>query len=150
MQDSIQSTLRLICAEQHDAGEHVQPPADSADIQALRTYASERHSVELAEPYTEILSKVDGMDFNGCVIYATAQRPIPGVGVLLGFRETNEAFERGSVPYYVLYGETGDDLFVQERGGTWHVLDKASLSVLESFTSQAALFERVLSRALST
>ena len=149
MQASIQSTLELICAEQHDAGEQVQPPADSADIQALRAYASERHSVELAEAYTEILAKVDGMDFNGCVIYATAQRPIPGVGVLLGFREANEAFERGSGPYYVLYGETGDDLFAQERGRAWHLLDKASLSILESFTTEETLFRRVLLRTLA-
>ena len=148
MQTDIADTLGLIHAEQDAAGERVQPPADPGAIRALQVYAHDQLGVGLPHSYTAFLSDADGLDFNGTVLYATAQRELPGGGVLLGFRESNETFRKEGERHYVLYGETGNELFAQDqRGGAWCILDRGSLSVLERFSDSDALLERVLRRA---
>ncbi len=66
---------------------------------------------------------------------------------LASFRAANELFSN-SEPDYVLYGETGDELFAQHRqSGAWQAIDRASLSVQEDFDSFDALLDHALRTA---
>ncbi len=148
MHSGIEDVLGMIAAEQRAVGEQVQPPASPQAIQALSAFAREHLGAELPESYAALLSSVDGLDFNGTVLYATTERDLPGGGTLLGFREANKIFMEGGERHHLLLGETGDELFAWDRqDGAWRILDRGSLSQLETFPDGDALLERVLRRA---
>ncbi len=138
----IEDVLSEIQAEKRDAEETVRPPADEAAIAQLQNDASGQLQVALPEGYIAFLRRSDGIDFNGTVIYGATLQDSP---YLPDFQKANALF--GNLDY-VLYGETGDELFAQHRAtGAWQIIDRASLSPLESFASFEALLEHALRNA---
>lgn len=147
----IADILTRIHAEQREAGEKVPEPANSSDIGELQSYTRTSLGAELASGYRTFLSQANGLDFNGTVVYATRQTDYANNLHLLGFRESNDVFRSGDDRTHILYGETGDELFVQNKSGdTWHILDRGSLTPLEDFGSFDDMLTRVLTRAYET
>jgi hypothetical protein len=140
--------LEQIHAEMRDAGEQVQPPASPEAIDALHAFAERELHTPLPQDYIDFLRRADGLDFNGTVIYATAQRSLPGGLTLLGFPESNRDFAAGQGHDHVLFGETGDELYALDKSrGQFLLLDRASLSPLEQFASCEAMLAAALRRA---
>ncbi len=138
----VEDVLSAIHAEKREAAETVRPPAGDAAIARLRSAAANRMQTALPDSYIAFLRRNDGIDFNGTVIYGATTQDSP---YLPGFTKANALFGN---PDYVLYGETGDELFGQHRTtGAWQILDRASLSVLECFGSFDALLEHTLRNA---
>ena len=137
----IDELLRRIEAEKREFDQTVQPPAASAAIERLRTHARDSLRTELPDDYVRFLQRADGLDFNGYVIYGTTEHAKP---YLAGLAEANARLADPPAKY-VFYGETGDELFAQDReGGAWVRLDRPSLDVIENFPSYEAMLERML------
>jgi hypothetical protein len=137
----VDDVIALVQAAQRDAGEDPTPPADAQAIAQLRQYAADQLHAAVPESYMAFLQRNDGLAFNGTTIYGATEREDD---VPLSFRQINEIFSQ-SDRGYVLYGQTGDELFAQHvTSGAWHMLDRPSLDVIESFPTFEALLERVL------
>jgi hypothetical protein len=151
MDADIDNTLRSIHDEMASAGEQVQQPAAPDELDALRRYAEDHLGTKLPAGYIDFLSKTDGLDFNGTTVYAAKQRPLPSGGTMLGFREANDTFRQGGDRQQILFGETGDELFLYSiREQSWCVADRGSLSILDRFDTFDALLDHVLRRAYAT
>ena len=118
------------------------PPASSEAIERLRRYARDTLQTDLPKGYVTFLGRTDGLDFNGYAIFAATEQRRPYY--LPGFVEVNEMLSEGGARY-VFYGDTGDELYAQDRmSGAWVALDRPSLSVLETFPSFDAMLAQVL------
>lgn len=138
---AIDALLALIDAERRAFNQAVQPPAPAEVVEWLRRDARDTLRTELPVGYLVLLCRSDGFDFNGYVIYAATQRETP---FHAGFAEVNTVLG-GASAQYVFYGETGDELFAQDRAsGAWVMLDRPSLGVIAAFPSFDAMLERVL------
>jgi hypothetical protein len=127
------------------AKEQIPPPASPEAIERLRRLARDALRTDLPEGYVTFLRRNDGLAFNNCEIYAATERKNP---YLPGFVEVNEILVVGG-RRYVSYGDTGDELYAQDRmSRAWVALDRLSLSVLETFPSFDAMLAKVLRDSL--
>jgi hypothetical protein len=83
------------------------------------------------------------LDSNGHVIYGATKHNEP---FLLGFVEANERLD-GPQARHVRYGDTGDQLYAQDRTNrAWVALDRPSLNVVATFSSFKAMLTKVAAR----
>jgi hypothetical protein len=137
-----ESLLQRIDAESREFNQTIWSPAAEGTIDRLRAQARETLKTELPDGYITLLRRNDGVEFNGYVIYAATEHKAPFHS---GFIEANA---RLADPQFVLYGETGDALYAQDRKtGRWVALDRPSLDVFNEFDSFDTMLEHVLREA---
>jgi hypothetical protein len=137
----VDDVIALVQETQRDAGEDPMPPADAQAIARLCKYAEEELHAPVPDAYVAFLQRNDGLAFNGATIYGATDREDD---VPLSFRRINEIFSR-SDRGYVLYGQTGDEMFAQHvASGAWQMLDRPSLDVIETFPTFEAMLKRVV------
>jgi len=71
--------LDQVATEQARYGAVPQAPATEVELARLRRRASEELGVELPAEYEEFLKRVNGLDWNGVLLYATETTTIAGV-----------------------------------------------------------------------
>ncbi|WP_135987243.1 YrhA family protein [Sphingomonas naasensis] len=130
-------------------GEVVQPGADEARIAVLRGALQRAFGATLPDDYAALLRRSDGVDFDGLVLYGSAQSeaaPGPG-GFWQGLIAANRLWREGpGHDAYLVLGETDMDLFTVNLDGTAPVLrDKVSSDVNERFPSVAEALQKLLS-----
>ncbi|MDP5277803.1 YrhA family protein [Sphingomonas sp. DG1-23] len=129
-------------------GETVQAGADEARIGVLRGALQREFGATLPEDYAALLRRSDGVDFDGLVLYGSAQseaNPGPG-GFWQGLVAANKLWREGpGHARYLVLGETDIDLFTVDLDGSNPVLrDKVSSDVNETFPSVDAALRRLL------
>jgi hypothetical protein len=141
----IDDLLAAVDTRKREFAQTIRPPASPEAIERLRRLARDTLRTDLPEGYVTFLRRNDGLAFNNCEIYAATERKKP---YWPGFVEVNEILIEGG-RRYVFYGDTGDELYAQDRmGKAWVALDRPSLSVLETFPSFDAMLAQVLRDAL--
>lgn len=144
-------STRLIAA-QTAAGEVVQPSASTAQIEAARSKLRAVFGATLPSEYASFLSRMDGADFNGVVLYGTGQtQEKPGPGVFWQeLAEANRLWRDGpGHESYLVLGETDMDLLTVDLDGTNPLLrDKVSGDVNERFASLDEAVRRLLAGRL--
>ena len=126
------------------------PASDTEIIKANHKIQQTLGNIELPKSYIEFLKKINGLDFNGLVIYGVDD-------VLLdkdvdedihGFIETNELwYENEWQKQYVFYGDSDTAWYCFDLKENVYVeLDKPSGTLIQSFES----FDSMLSDALET
>jgi hypothetical protein len=145
----ILALLARIQAEQRAVGERVEQPADEAGIDRAAAALRANPAIAFPDPWRAFLRVSDGLDFNGFVLYATAERRY-GRLVMLGLAEQNCAMARTErdAPLLLL-GETGDDYFAWRPTEGYVIVSRITLETHERFESAAGLLRRVLELALA-
>ena len=141
----IDDLLADINAEQREFKQTIWPPASLDAIARLRRFARDTLQADLPEDYVTFLGRHDGLDFNGHVIYGAIEHKEP---FLSGFVEANEHLG-GLQARHVYYGDTGDQLYAQDRTSrAWVALDRPSLNVIATFPGFEAMLTKVLHDAV--
>jgi len=130
-------------------GRSLQPPSSDNKLNALRVRSRQELGCDISNDYCDLLATVNGLDWNGLVIYANERVPIPGYSdrFIEGFVEGNLDF-RDFEPWkdYLIYADDGVVLFTyhisQQR---YEVVLRVGMSLLESFDT----FNDLLTNALS-
>lgn len=132
-------------------GSSLRKPASDTEIMKINQTIKEKlKNIVLPESYIEFLKKVNGLDFNGLVIYGVDE-------VLLdmeideevhGFIETNEIwYENDWQKNYVFFGDSDTAWYCFDfKAGVYVELDKPSGTLIQSFES----FDSMLKEALET
>lgn len=84
--------LKQIAKKLDNYGEKLQPSATVKEIEYLRNLVKKRFNAVLPEQYINFLRTVNGLDFNGLVIYRadSPSRDSSAADAVYGFVETNE------------------------------------------------------------
>ncbi len=129
--ESVMSALGRIEAEKRDAEGHLALPVTTQALAQTIRYAATELGASIDPVYVRFLERMNGLDFNGFMLYGAYF----GVSKsIFDWEQMNRLFSEKEERRYVLYGETGDELFAQDLiEGTWVILDRPSLSPLDTF-----------------
>jgi hypothetical protein len=126
------------------------PASDTEIIKMNHTIQQKLGNIILPKSYIEFLKKVNGLDFNGLVIYGVDENLLEKEvdEVIHGFIETNELwYENDWQKQYIFLGDSDTAWYCYDRKENAYVeLDKPSGTLIQSFKS----FDSMLSDALET
>lgn len=148
----MQVEIEQIETDQVRHGEARQAPASPEQLARVQTLLRQQFNAALPEDYAAFLSRCNGMDYNGLVLYGASQSEAdPGDGGFWqGLVAANAAWREGpGHAQYLVLGETDMDLFTVSLDGSNPVLrDKVSSDVNELFQTIAQGVESLLQRRL--
>lgn len=126
------------------------PAAEAEIIKMNHKIKDELGDVVLPSSYIEFLKNVNGLDFNGLVIYGVDEKLLDSEVEedIHGFIETNGLwYENDWQKQYIFFGDSDTAWYCYDQKECLYVeLDKPSGTVIESFES----FDTMLSNALET
>lgn len=143
-----QDLIKQIANERKRFGLEMQPPCCPNAIERLKTNAARELGHTIPDAYAAFLSHVNGLSWNGLVVYASERSLIVGRtdGFIEGFVEGNLDY-RDFEPLkdYLIFAEDGVVLFAyQISTSKYQVVTTVGLTLLESFDT----FDELLCDAL--
>ncbi|HDR7324336.1 SMI1/KNR4 family protein [Bacillus toyonensis] len=125
-------------------------PATDSEVQKLREHAKEKFNVDLPSAYEEFLKIINGLDFNGLVLYGV-DSPLLETEKdeqICGFIDTNEIwYENEFQKEYLFFGDSNIAWFCKNLSdSTYLELDKPSGTVMNTYND----FNTMLGEALKT
>lgn len=147
-----EENLKKIIDEKKMYDEEVNLGASKEEIDKLIVEAKEKLSVEIPKEYLDILSKVNGIEFNGFILY--------GVDKYLLEHEMNQSiyglvdlnkiwYENEEQKKYLFLGESNISWYVYEyRNKIFIELDNPSGREINKFNSFYEMFNKLLVDAL--
>lgn len=146
--DQWQSLLSAIQDEMRTYGLSTQPACDDKAIESLSKNVVEQFKVELPASYKAFLRHVNGLDWNGLVLYASARSQLAGFAdrSIEGIIEAN-TLHRDDVGLkdYLALGEDGTVLYAYHiPSRAYRVLTSVGHSVLETHTDCDSLIAAAL------
>ncbi|MDM5153719.1 YrhA family protein [Bacillus sp. DX1.1] len=123
-------------------------PATDTEVQKLRERAKESFNIDLPSEYEEFLKTVNGLDFNGLVIYGVdpSLLDIEMDELICGLIDTNEIwYENEWQKIYLFLGDSDIAWFCKNLSdGTYVELDKPSGTVMEIYNDFNTMIEAAL------
>ncbi|PEB52245.1 SMI1/KNR4 family protein [Bacillus pseudomycoides] len=127
-------------------------PATNTEVHKLRERVKKSFNVDLPSEYEEFLKTVNGLDFNGLVIYGVdlslleAERDEQICGLI----DTNEIwYENEWQKIYLFLGDSNIAWFCKNLSdGTYLELDKPSGTVMETYNDFNTMLEEALKTTL--
>ncbi|MDH4420345.1 YrhA family protein [Bacillus cereus] len=126
-------------------------PATDSEVQKLREHAKEKFNVDLPSEYKEFLKIINGLDFNGLVLYGV-DSPLLETEKdeqICGFIDTNEIwYENEFQKEYLFFGDSNIAWFCKNLSdSTYLELDKPSGTVMNTYNDFNTMLEEVLKTA---
>ncbi|PGA10766.1 YrhA family protein [Bacillus toyonensis] len=127
-------------------------PATDTEVHRLRKHLKEKFNVDLPSEYEEFLKTVNGLDFNGLVIYGVDPSLLDTERdeQICGFIDTNEIwYENEFQKEYLFFGVSNIAWFCKNLSeGTYLELDKPSGTVMKTYNDFNTMLEEALKTAL--
>ncbi|GLV65475.1 SMI1/KNR4 family protein [Bacillus mycoides] len=123
-------------------------PATDTEIGKLRERVKENFNVDLPSEYEEFLKIVNGLDFNGLVIYGVDPSLLDTERdeLISGLIDTNEIwYENEFQKEYLFFGDSNIAWFCKNLSdGTYLELDKPSGTVMKTYNDFNTMLEEAL------
>ncbi|HDR8170467.1 YrhA family protein [Bacillus cereus] len=127
-------------------------PVTDSEVQKLRERMKENFNVDLPSEYEEFLKTVNGLDFNGLVLYGVDSYLLDTERneSICGLIETNGIwYENEFQKEYLFLGDSDIAWFCKKLSeGTYLELDKPSGTVMETYNNFNTMLEEALKTAL--
>jgi hypothetical protein len=127
-------------------------PVTDSEVQKLRERMKESFNVDLPSEYEEFLKIVNGLDFNGLVLYGVDSYLLDTERdeSICGLIETNEIwYENEFQKEYLFLGDSNIAWFCKNLSdGTYLELDKPSGTVMNTYNDGNTMLEEALKTAL--
>ena len=144
--------LDEVVAARRKRGGAMQPPATPAALRLLREKARAQLFSDVPQEYADFLGKVNGLNHNGLVIYATETTPIVGYNdrFIDGFVEANLDWREDEAHEDLLFFADGNiSVYVYNLiDGAYQMLDRSSNDLCASFESFDAMIAEALKEHL--
>ncbi|MCU5393657.1 YrhA family protein [Bacillus toyonensis] len=123
-------------------------PATDTEVQRLREHEKEKFNVDLPREYEEFLKTVNGLDFDGLVLYGVDSSLLETKKDehICGFIDTNEIwYENEFQKEYLFFGDSNIAWFCKSLSdGTYLELDKPSGTVMNTYNDFNTMLEEAL------
>jgi hypothetical protein len=148
----LKDQLKQIATILDKYGEKLQPPATVKAIEHVRNLVKKRFKADLPDQYINFLRTVNGLDFNGLVIYS-ADTPSPddsSTDSVYGFVETNEIWRENEwQKKYLFFGDSDIGWYcLNLETGLYEEQDKPSGTVMKTFQDFDSMVESAIQRRL--
>lgn len=132
--------------------EILEPPCTEAKLKRLRERSRAELTTDVPNDYVDFLRIMDGLDFNGMLVYASEQTTSKdsSQAEIFGFVETNLMHRDVDVMRgYLVFGSDSLNIYVLDvRNNEYQVLDRASLDKATSFSSFDEMLEQAIKKHL--
>lgn len=133
-------------------GDSLNAPASKEQIESLKKSAKEKFDHHLPEQYINFLQNVNGIDFNGLVIYGVDSSLKEGENneLIPGYIETNELwYENDHQKQYMFFGDSNISWYCLDLiKGIYVELDKPSGMLMHKFKDFDSMLEKALNDSL--
>ncbi|WP_025148002.1 YrhA family protein [Bacillus sp. H1a] len=127
-------------------------PATDTEVHRLRDRVKEKFNVDLPSEYEEFLKTINGLDFNGLVIYEVDPSLLDTERdeLISGLIDTNGIwYENEFQKEYLFFGDSNIAWFCKNLSdGTYLELDKPSGTVMNTYNDFNTMLEEALKTAL--
>lgn len=153
-QQTIESLLAAVRAERLQFNRRQQPPLSEAAQEVFKSRVAYTLSYELPQAYLDILSKTDGLDWNGVVLYASETRLHDDDELSVqGLLEANIQLRLAYTPDkdFIYFGESGMDAYRHNLvANKFEISDRvAGDSVFATFDTAEQLFQQLFANMLN-
>ena len=126
--------------------------ASEQEVAMLTNVAAERLDVTLPEEYLDVLKVINGLEFNGYILYGIDE-DILGRATnqhINGLIDSNEVwYENEEQKQYIFLGESGISWYVYDKeSGKYNILDMPSGNVCEEFEHFGDMLDNMLKESL--
>lgn len=125
-------------------GEDLEPPANRTDLKNFADRIQQSYAVDLPLQYENFLQIVNGLEFNGLIIYGTKNSESDPNASSLDFFEMNEVLQeslRASMLNVIFVGENSTGVLTYEKDAKqFQYRDRIGLDRIEPYSS----FEEML------
>lgn len=125
-------------------GEDLEPQASRAELQNFAERLKQVYDLNIPVQYENFLRTVNGLEFNGLIIYGTKNSENDPAGSQLDFFEMNEALQdslRARMLNVIVVGEDSTGVLTYDKGSKqFQYRDRIGLDRVEQFSS----FEEML------
>lgn len=120
-------------------GEKLAPPATASELKEFSDKVLSRYSINLPEDYISFLRIVNGLEFNGLVIYGTKNSELDPAASPLDFFEMNESIQKALKARAIDVVAIGEDstgvITYEKRNDQFQYRDRIGLDRSEPFLS---------------
>lgn len=120
-------------------GEALEPPAMQSEIDALQEAVKATYKVELPAEYMQLLRLVNGLEFNGLIIYGTKNSisdPDASPLDLMAMNAVLRESQRMNIPDTIIIGEDSTGVLTYERQtGQFQYRDRIAPDRVEPYRS---------------
>lgn len=143
------SILQRIIEEKESYNERVNIGANKTQLATLKRKISEIYNINIPKVYLDFLEKINGLEFNGFVIYGISDENNESEYVT-DFISTNEIWnENDNTLRNVFFGDSNISWYCYDTVENEYVeLDKPSGSLIRSFDSFEPMLEVILTDCL--
>lgn len=132
--------------------EEINSGASEKEIYELVTTAKEKWNMEIPQQYLDVLSRINGIEFNGFILYGVDQYLLEHEmkQTVCGFLEFNHIWhENEKQREYLFLGESNISWYVyQYKNQCYMELDQPSRREIHRFRNFYEMFDKVLSEAI--
>lgn len=143
-----EDNLKKIIDEKKMYDEEVNPGASKEEIGKLIAEASEKLNVEIPKEYLDIISKVNGIEFNGFILYGVDENLLEHEinQSIYGLVDSNQIwYENEEQKKYLFLGESNISWYVYEYKNKCFIeLDNPSGRESNKFNSFYEMFNKIL------
>lgn len=144
---NLMSRIRESAAQYKEA---LEPPCTETKLARLRDRSRAELAIDIPVAYENFLRIMDGLDFNGVMVYASEQTQSNDASRanIFGFVETNLLHrDVEALNNYLVFGQSDMDIYAMNiKANEYQVLDKVSLDVIAS----VGTFEELLAKAFES
>lgn len=144
--------LKKISKAEKEYGEELNNRASEAEVETLRTELKNRFKFELPKEYADVLKIVNGLEFNGYILYGIDEELLEDTpeNDIYGLLEMNSVWhEVEEQRVYLFLGESGTSWYVYHpETGEYIELDNPSGDVMEVYGSLDEMLDHMLEESL--
>lgn len=144
--------LLEIIQEKNLYGEKINVGATEEEIQSFITVVKDEFNVDLPEQYIKVLEVVNGVEFNGFILYGIDQKLLSNKSnqPVNGLIENNKIWHENECnKQYIFWGESNISWYAYNLiSGKYCELDNPSGREIEIFSSLECLVNKLLSESL--
>lgn len=141
-----------IVRERKTCGKAVNQGATDEDIEKFIKSATDELCVTLPHEYVMVLKKVNGIEFNGFILYGIDEALLSNTPQqrINGFLESNKIwYENPWQKEYIFFGESNISWYVYKISSKkYYELDNPSGRIMEEYCGFYSMLEQMLSDAL--
>lgn len=133
-------------------GDSLSAPASDEQAEILKKTVKEKFNQTLPEQYVSFLKAVNGLEFNGCIIYGVDNSfsKDEATQAITGYIETNEIwYENEDQQQYMFFGDSNISWYCLDiKKGIYVELDKPSGTLMHIYEDFNSMIDKALKDSL--
>ncbi|WP_256379758.1 YrhA family protein [Butyrivibrio sp. WCD2001] len=132
-------------------GDEINPPATEEGIKRLAEETKKRFQVEIPSEHIDFLKEMDGLEYNGCMIYGVDEELLEEIPdrTVYGLLEYNDMRSQGDKEKRLSFAESETLLYIYSfEDKSYYQLDNFLYKKLKKYNSYAEMIKDIIKKCI--